>query len=392
MDYRPVSHETADYRRFLSYAFRPTAGPPDLDEEPPVPATVGEGRGLFDRDELLTVCRHYWFTARVAGTTHPMAGLSAVATPPEHRRQGLVRELVRHALEEYRDRGHYLAALWPFKHPFYAQFGWALANRYALQEFEPSALAGIDAGVGGTVRPVDADEHDRLGAVLDAESGDRELFVERTEEWWRKRVFHGWDADPYVYGWERDGELRGYLIYTIDDAGDDQVMRINELAAVDREARQRLYRFVADHDSQVARVRLYGPADARLLDEVDDPGEVEATVRAGPMVRLVDVPAAIAAMPTGATGGLTIAVSDPLAGWNEGRFRLDFDGEHAACSAAEAEPDARCDVGALAQLYVGYRSVDDLAAAGALTVGDDAAREVLRAAFPPRRVFLREGF
>lgn len=393
MDYRPVPHDAADYRRFLSYAFRPEAGPPDLDEEPARPATVGEGRGLYDGDELLTVCRHFWFTTRVAGAGHPMAGLSAVATPPENRRRGLVRELISRSLDEYRDRGTYLAALWPFKHPFYAQFGWALASRYGMQQFDPDAVAGFDAPRTGTVRPVEATDNDRLATVLAAETGDRELFIERTEEWWRNRVFHGWGADPYVYGWERDGELRGYLVYTIEEDGDDKVMRISELAGLDREARGRLLRFIGDHDSQVTRVRLYGPPDETLLDRVDDPGEVDVTISAGAMVRLVDIRTAIEARPVQGAGTVTIAVSDPLAEWNDGRFRVDLDGDGAAtCTAVETEPEVACSIGALSQLYVGYRSVDDLVAAGELTVESEHARQRMADAFPGGRVFLREGF
>lgn len=392
MDYRPVPGDSSDLRRFLSYAFRPEAGPPDLDEEPPPPATVGEARGLYDGDDLLTVCKHHWFTARVAGRTHALAGLSAVATPPEHRRQGLVRRLVEHALEEYRDRGNYLTTLWPFNHPFYAQFGWALANRYAIQTFDPGVLTGIDADSTGSVRPLDPDDHEALARVLDAASGHRNLFIERTEEWWRKRVFEGWQRDPYVYGWEWEGDLRGYLVYTIQEDGDDRELRVDELAAVDRAARRQLFRFIADHDSQVASVRLYGPPDDLLFDTVEDPEAIDVSIKPGPMIRLVDVSAAIEARPAGGSGSITIEVTDHLADWNDGRFRIDLDDEGASCMAVDGEPDVACSIGALSQLYVGYRSAADLEETGNLTVYSNDARKRLCEAFPADPVFLRERF
>ena len=392
MDYRPVPGDSSDLRRSLSYAFRPEAGPPDLDEEPPPPATVGETRGLYDGDVLHTVCKHHWFTARVAGTAHALAGLSAVATPPEHRRQGLVRRLVEHALEEYRDRGTYLTALWPFKHPFYAQFGWVLANRYAIQTFEPTVLSVIDAGSDGSIRPLAPDDHQKLARVLDAESGHRTLFIERTEEWWRKRVFEGWETDPYVYGWVRDGELQGYLVYAIQEDGDDLELRVNELAAVDREAKCRMFRFIADHDSQVASVRLYGPPDDLLFDTVEDPTAVDVRIKPGPMIRLVDLSAAIEARPASGSGSLIIEVTDHLADWNDGRFRVDFGDEKTRCMAVDADPNVACSIGALSQLYVGYRPVADLEEAGELEVYSNDARKCLGEAFPTDPVFLREGF
>src|SRR6476619_4368216 len=51
-------------------------------------------------------------------------GLSAVATPPESRRQGLIGRLIRATLEEIRGRGWPLSALYPFYFPFYKRYGW----------------------------------------------------------------------------------------------------------------------------------------------------------------------------------------------------------------------------------------------------------------------------
>jgi hypothetical protein len=47
---------------------------------------------------------------------------------------------------------------------------------------------------------------------------------------------------------------------------------------------------------------------------------------------------------------------------------------------------------ALSQLYVGYRSLDRLRREADVVVHDEAAADVLHRAFPPRDVFLREGF
>ncbi|MFC4553370.1 sterol carrier protein domain-containing protein, partial [Halorussus sp. GCM10023401] len=46
----------------------------------------------------------------------------------------------------------------------------------------------------------------------------------------------------------------------------------------------------------------------------------------------------------------------------------------------------------LSQVYVGYHSVADAERLGDLEVRDAAVRETLTAMFPPRDVFLREGF
>jgi hypothetical protein len=49
-------------------------------------------------------------------------------------------------------------------------------------------------------------------------------------------------------------------------------------------------------------------------------------------------------------------------------------------------------IGALSQLYVGYRPIDDLARRGAATIHDDRGQGLLADAFPASETFLRERF
>jgi len=66
-----------------------------------------------------------------------------------------------------------------------------------------------------------------------------DLTMDWTEEWWRERALQGWKTDPFVYGWERDGDLRGICAYSFDDDADDAdetVMRVTDVAAADDEA------------------------------------------------------------------------------------------------------------------------------------------------------------
>jgi predicted acetyltransferase len=143
-----------------------------------------------------------------------------------------------------------------------------------------------------------------------------------------------------------------------------------------------------------------------LLDRVDDPRAVTEEVRPGPMFRLVDVPAALRGLaPDPALdAAFTLAVDDPLVDWHDRPIRVTVaDGEVDAerVDAAEAgesdtdDSDVTAGIGALSQLYAGYRDVDDLRAHAALDVGDGPGESLaadLAALFPPRRTFLREGF
>ena len=404
LEYRPIPDgREAEFAAILRYAFSPERGPFDPEEYdgPPQPARPGEPRGLFDGDDLLSVCKHHFLDVRVRGTDLTLAGLSAVGTPPENRRRGLVRRLASESLAEYRERGAPLAALWPFAHRFYVRFGWAVANRYAVTTCSPEALSfAREAGVGGRWVQLEPDDWKRMASVLAATDGGHELAVERSEDWWRNRTFHGWGTDPYVYGWERDGELRAYLVYTVEEgdgdgvgAAGDRLLDVDEVAFADHEAHLACLGFLADHDSQVGRVRTYGPPDAALLDLVPDPDDVDVEVHAGPQVRVVDVPAVLEA--TGVAGeadaDLVVGVADSLVPWNDGVFRVEVGDGGVAVEPTDDAPGIEVGIGPLSQLVVGYRTAESLAETGELT-GDRAAVEALARLFPPGDPFLRERF
>ncbi len=393
--YRPVPDERIDdFREVLRYAFRPAEAPETYEniEELPGPARVGARRGLFDGEELLCTCAHHWFTVFLRGGEHPMAGLSAVATPPENRRQGLVGRLLRESLSEYRERDHYLSALWPFEYSFYRRYGWAQAGTYANYECEPDALAFTATTGGGEFRQLDADEFENLNRVLGAHGEEVSLTMRRTEEWWRYRIFEGWEDDPYIYGFERDGDLCGYVVYEVED-DDETTLFAHELVAIDHETYLNLLRFCYYHDSQVEKIKIYGRPDTLLFDLADDPRAVEYEQHPGPMVRIVDVQTALSKLNYPIEEGrIVLSVRDSLADWNDGTFAVEVEDGKATCDRVDERPDATVAITTLSQLFVGHFSVERATIAGSLSIESERAEELLDAMFPPQEVFLREGF
>ncbi|WP_297887727.1 enhanced intracellular survival protein Eis [uncultured Halorubrum sp.] len=414
LDYRPFPEEREDeFSAFMRYAFSPERGPYDPEADDDDREHLAEYRGLFDGEEAVAVCGHHDFTLRIRGRDRDAAGLSAVASPPEHRRQGHIERLLRESLTEYRGDDVRYSVLWPFEHAFYRRYGWATVNRYRWVKTPPEQLAfaadATDGGDGtGEFRRLDADDHGRAADLLAATADRYDFTMARTAAWWREHTLRGWQTDPFVYGLERDGDLRALLSYTFTerDDGDGKAMVVSDAAVADPADWDRVFRFCRDHDSQVERVRLRLPADVSLLDRVDDPRAVTEEVRPGPMFRLVDVPAALRGLaPDPALdAAFTLAVDDPLVDWHDRPIRVTVaDGEVDAerVDAAEAgesdtdDSDVTAGIGALSQLYAGYRDVDDLRAHAALDVGDGPGESLaadLAALFPPRRTFLREGF
>ncbi|KTG28426.1 GNAT family N-acetyltransferase [Haloferax profundi] len=405
MHLHPLPEDHRDtYREFLRYAFRPEDGPDWDDTRLPDP-DIYFPRGLYDTEsgtptdaldvsDLVTVCTFYDYVARVRGEWHPLPGISAVASPPEARRQGHIATMLDQLLVEFRDSGRYLSALWPFKYEFYRRFGWATTNNYARTSVPPEELTAVSPEASGEFVRLDADDWPRLDAVY-TESATEDLALDRTEGWWRHRVFRSWDQDPYVYGWERDGDLRGYVVYRVKGDWDSRTMHVDELAGVDDEGRRHLLRFLRDHDSQVDEVVVERAHErTRLIDDLTDPRAATVEIKPGPMVRIVDVPAALEAVSfsTDADGEFVLDVTDDRCPWNDETFRVVVSDSDASVEPTSEDPGVTAEIGALSQLLVGSRPVDELARTEYLTVDDSTVGAVLRDVFTERDVYLREGF
>jgi len=396
LEFRPVGPEDHDtFRAFVDYAFDPTAGPQDHDDELD---RIGDGFGLFAGDDLRSICVHYDFEAHLRGEWVPLAGLAAVATPPEHRRRGYVRRLIDESLDRW--RGEFpLAALWPFSRSYYEQFGWATSNTAYKHQVPLGQLSVARGTADGRPKRLTADDWAALNEAYEAHVTGETLGLRRDERWWRERVL-GDDDEPYIYAWERDGDVRGYVVYTFESTGDgmgDRRIDVAELAAADDDAFRGLLGFLADHDSQADRVDLSAPDDT-LLDRVPSPGDVVCGVHTGPMVRVVDVPLALEATPypDDATAEVSLAVGDDTAHWNDDVFTLDVSDGEATCTRRDeleaGDADAAVDIGTLSQLVVGYRDVADLRRIGELSVTRESVAATLAALFPPETVALRDFF
>jgi len=394
-EYRPVPDDREDDRaRITSYAFDAPSGQYDPDAETDERLdrmwSFGEDYALFDGDELLVTCTHIEFTTRLRDAWLPMAGVSAVASSPENRRQGLVGDLLEASLADYRDRGWPLSALRPFDESFYARYGWATGYHRHVARVEPSALAPAADAASGRFRRVGPDDYERLVPAYEAWLDGVNLATQRSGDWWRDRVFQSHDSELYGYAWERDGEVRGYVVY---DVTDDYELRTHEFAYADHGAYLNLLRFCRDHDSQIAEVVLSGPGHDRLVDELDDRDAYEVEVAAGQMVRIVDVPVALEAVSYPVEhADLTLAVADDHADWNDDRFAVRVRDGEATVERTDADPDASIDVGTLSQLLVGHREVERARVAGDVTVHDPTAVETLAALFPGRPAHLPEAF
>lgn len=394
-EYRRIPEERYDQlREHIQYAYWPESGPtPGERVGSDIEARYGEPFGLVDGTDVLCFLHRHHLRARIRGGRRDLAGLSTLVTPPEHRGAGYTEPLHREQFQRARGRGVAFAAAWPFKHAFYHRYGWATGNKLVRWECSPSTLRPAGRDGSGSFRRLEPDDWELIDPVYRAYSESFALALERTEAWWKNQVFQPATEPFHAYAWERDRDIRGYVVFDVSQ-NDGRTLQVVDLAYADHEAYRHLLGFLANHHSKIERISMTGPVETTLLDAVEAPNAVECSVHPGVMVRLVDVPGALETVsyPAGVDGTVTLRVTDPICEWNDGTFALSVTNGAATCEPTAGDPDVNVDVAALSQLVVGYRDLDELVRTGDLTVHDEACAATLSKAFPSETVFLRDRF
>ncbi len=333
----------------------------------------------FDGDAPIGTAAAYTFRLTVPGGEVAAAGVSAVGVDPGYRRQGVLRSLMRHQLDDVRQRGEPVAILWASEGVIYQRFGYGMGTVAATFEIDRGRTAWLrSADAEGRMRPVDeAQALAALPGIYDRARSETPGAVTRSEAWWRDHILRD-DKDnrrgagPLLkYLYEVDGSAEGYALYRIKDDWDDrgprnQLLVMEAMAATTR-AERAVWSFLFSVDL-VRSIRWWRASMPHpLLLALADPRALGLVARDGIWLRLVDLPAALSARRYAAAGTLVVEVTDAFCPWNAGRWVIETTGEPGAAAASVSPTDAPADLVAditdLAAIYLGAFRPSDLAQA-----------------------------
>jgi predicted acetyltransferase len=331
-----------------------------------------------ERAEIVGMARYLDLLLTVpGGALVPVAGLSAVAVAPTHRRRGLLRAMYDELHERIAGAQYPIAALTASEGGIYGRFGYgpATAER-GLSVQRRFARFHTDALDDGQVRLVRPDAH-------------REQLMDIYERW--RHVTPGGLARPEVL-WDelladheadRDGATAWFAFLHPDGCalyrvrhGETMVARVEALTALTPAAHAALWRALVGLDliDQV-QIDTY-PADP-LPYLFDDARQVKTTSEVDALwLRIMDVPAALEARRYQADLDMVLEIGDGFR-CDGGRFALEVRDGVARCTPSAAPADIEMDLDVLGSIYLGAHSVTELAAANRVRCHD--RRLLLRA-------------
>jgi predicted acetyltransferase len=321
------------------------------------------------------------------GAELPTAAVTGVGVRADRTRRGVLSALMRHQLTERAAAGDVLASLRATEARIYGRFGYGVATRTRRVRVVRRGGSGWRSGapLGGDVRLLDrAEVLAALTALYPRVGLARPGGMTRSESWWRQGLGRLVDGDDFLLAAVHTGPDGddGFLVATVDDSAgwQERVLVVRELQAVDPAAVAGLWRFALGVDLAVAVSAQQRPLDEPLELLLADPRDCAITgVDDETWLRILDVPAALAARRFAPADPVLLAVRDPLLPANEGVYRIAGGAERVGDLGGRAA--LSCDAAGLAMAYLGDRGPAELVATGWWTSTDPAATAAAERAF-----------
>jgi len=309
----------------------------------------------------------------VPGALLPAAHVTMVGVDPVHRRQGLLNRMMRHQLADVRARGEAVAVLWASEGRIYQRYGYGLAARRHSFEIDREVRFREPVAPGGLRAATPTEVVGDLQKVYDQVRVERTGWSSRDGVWWEHLLAdlpkHR-DGATALRAVLHDGPagVDGYALWRVKsswgESGPNGSVLVREVAAGTLDAYQALWQYLLSVDLTRTTSYWMGALDEPLQYLVNEPRRLAGRIGDALWVRLVDVPAALAARRYAAPVDVVIEVEDPLVPENSGAWHLVGDPGSASCRRADRPADLRVEIGALGAAYLGDASLSTLAAAG----------------------------
>jgi predicted acetyltransferase len=275
--------------------------------------------------------------------------------------------------DDIRAAGESVAVLWASEGRIYQRFGYGLAVRRLELRVETNEIALTAPAAGRLRAAAPAEVRDELVKVYDRASATRTGWSERADRHWDHLLFdpessrHGATALRAVLH-EGDEGIEGYALWRVradwDGAGPKGEVRVREVVTTTPDAYASLWRFLLTMDlTRTANVWCCA-VDEPVQFMVNEPRRLKASLADALWLRVVSVPAALAARRYPTAVDLVLEVADDLIPANAGRWRLIGGPDGARCESTVDGADLACDVRALGAAYLGGTPLTALATAG----------------------------
>ncbi|HFK1428885.1 MULTISPECIES: GNAT family N-acetyltransferase [Bacillus cereus group] len=304
--------------------------------------------GIMEGNDLAAKLHLIPFHIYIGKEKFKMGGVAGVATYPEYRRSGYVKELLQHSLQTMKKDGYTVSMLHPFAVTFYRKYGWELCANLLVCHLTKSDLV-MKKQVNGTVKRFNKENHPEEVEKLYETFAERfSGMLVRNEKWWLQAVYE--DLTLAIY-YDENKTAAGYMLYKIEN----YKMTVDEFVPLHNEARNGLWNFICQHDSMIKELEMTVSENEQLLYTLQEP-RVKTEIKPYFMGRIVDVEQFLKQYElnwNNVQQEVILHITDSFAPWNNVSVRL----ANYEITIIEEPMDKgiKLDINALSTILLGYK-------------------------------------
>ncbi|PEM29685.1 GNAT family N-acetyltransferase [Bacillus wiedmannii] len=335
--------------RLSEYAFQYKVDEERLQQQLTKMKESHEIYGIMEGEDVAAKLHLIPFHIYIGKEKFKMGGVAGVATYPEYRRSGYVKELLQYSLQTMKNDGYTVSMLHPFAVAFYRKYGWELCTNLFVCHMTKSDLV-MKKQVNGTVKRFNKENHpEEVEKIYETFAERFSGMLVRDEKWWLQAVYD--DLTLAIY-YDKNKTAAGYMLYKIEN----YKMTVEEFVPLHNEARYGLWNFICQHDSMIKELEMIVSENEPLLYTLKEP-RVKAEIKPYFMGRIVDVEQFLKQYElnwNNAQQEVILHIIDSFAPWNNVTVRL---ANHEITIIEEEIKDKgiSLDINALSTIMFGYK-------------------------------------
>ncbi|EDX58847.1 acetyltransferase, GNAT family [Bacillus cereus W] len=334
--------------RLSEYAFQYKVDEDRLQQQITKMKESHEVYGIMEGENLAAKLHLIPFHIYIGKEKFKMGGVAGVATYPEYRRSGYVKELLQHSLQTMKKDGYTVSMLHPFAVSFYRKYGWELCANLLVCHMTKSDLV-MKKQVNGTVKRFNKESHpEEVEKLYETFTERFSGMLVRNEKWWLQAVYD--DLTLAIY-YDENQTAAGYMLYKIEN----YKMTVEEFVPLHNEARNGLWNFICQHDSMIKDLEMTVSENEPLLYTLQEP-RVKTEIKPYFMGRIVDVEQFLKQYElnwNNVQQEVILHITDSFAQWNNITVRI---ANHEITIIEEPiDKGIKLDINALSTILFGYR-------------------------------------
>ena len=391
-----IETDRAAYKKLMRYAFATAKNTYDDIKWPSEKMPMEWHFGAFDGEMLAAGAGFYPMEIRMRSQNFKMSGVGGVATKPEYRNRGLVRDIMIEAFQDMNKNDIPISVLYPFKLSFYEMLGYKLVDEHFGYQFRISDIINKETNY-------HMKEVERIGDDIQSVYDKAILNFDYIAIRPQIQNYAGLYKNNYKFICYNGTQPVGYLIIIFTKRNEfldhfkhpEKTIVIRETFWLDQSAKQTIFNFLWSHRNQRKYVGGLFPAHENIIDLLKTPRIKRRYIIDNSLLRVINVKAVLESLKYPLENfSVSFQIHDKFCPWNNGVFDLTSKDKKVKTEfnkSSQINADIEIDISYFAQLVAGFRTVKDLLEFSFIKVKNDKV-ELFQTLFPKTNNYLHDHF